>query len=403
MTNEIGNSDNPRNGAAEIRPIPRALILAGVAIAALLVVGIAAGIYQRAEARNILAAQTEKDSALPVHVLKPGISNTSQELALPGNTQAFSDTAVYARTNGYLEHWYVDIGAHVTRGQILAEIETPEVDRELEQARADMKNAQASESIAQITATRWQNMLQKNAVSKQETDQAISDLASRRAAVESMQANVHRLEQLQSFEKVYAPFSGVITARSTDIGALINAGSSAEPKELFHIAAASQLRVYVAVPESDVSVARSGAKAYLTLDEYPGLRVEGTIARDADAIDSASRTLNVEVDVDNAQQKLRPGAYVTVHFKRPLASKNESAPILLPSNALLFRAEGPCVGIVRNGQALLRPITIGRDFGASIEVTQGLSNNDLVILRPSDSLSNGVSVKVVSMEDGRAK
>ncbi len=222
---------------------------------------------------------------------------------------------IYARSNGYLKHWYVDIGTHVTQGQLLADIETPEIDQQLEQARADLKNAQANEQLAAVTATRWQNLLKTNSVSQQETDQAVSDLAAKQAAVDSMTANVHRLEQLQSFEKIYAPFSGVITARNTDIGALINAGAGGTPQELFHMAAVNRLRVFVAVPEVDAATAQNGAKATLTLDEFPGEVFQGIIVRNSDSIDLASRTLNVEVDVDNPAGRIKAGAYAFVHLE----------------------------------------------------------------------------------------
>jgi RND family efflux transporter MFP subunit len=324
--------------------------------------------------------------------VQPTSNTAGKEIVLPGNTQPFNDTPIYARTNGYLKRWYVDIGAHVAQGQLLADIDTPEVDQQLEQARADLKNAQANEQLAQITAARWQNLLKTNSVSKQETDQAVSDLSARQATVDSMAANVHRLEQLQSFEKVYAPFAGVITARNTDIGALINAGAGGVPQELFHMAAVNRLRVYVAVPEVDSLAAQNGARATLTLDEFPGETFQGTIVRNSDSIDLASRTLNVEVDVDNAQGRIRTGAYVFVHLKVPEHSSAQS--ITIPANTLLFRSEGLRVGVVRNGRAELVPITIGRDYGATVEVVTGLQPTDQVIVNPSDSLTSGAPVQV---------
>ncbi len=337
-------------------------------------------------------SSTEQAAVPTVSVIQPASNTAGKEVVLPGNTQPFNDTPIYARTNGYLKRWYVDIGAHVTQGQLLAEIETPEVDQQLEQARADLKNAQANAQLAQITAARWQNLLKTNSVSKQETDQAVSDLSARQATVDSMAANVHRLEQLQSFEKVYAPFAGVITARNTDIGALINAGAGGVPQELFHMAAVNRLRVYVAVPEVDSLAAQTGAKATLTLDEFPGETFQGTIVRNSDSIDPASRTLNVEVDVDNAKGRIRTGAYVFVHLKDPEHSSAQS--ITIPANTLLFRSEGLRVGVVRNGRAELVPITIGRDYGATVEVVTGLHPTDQVIVNPSDSLTSGTPVQV---------
>jgi RND family efflux transporter MFP subunit len=362
--------------------------------AAVLVLGfiIYSGIHERAQAESRLGASTEQAAVPTVSVVRPVSTTAGKEVVLPGNTQPFNDTPIYARTNGYLKRWYVDIGAHVTKGQLLAEIDTPEVDQQLEQARADLKNAQANEQLAQITAARWQNLLKTNSVSKQETDQAVSDLSARQATVDSMAANVHRLEQLQSFEKVYAPFAGVITARNTDIGALINAGAGGVPQELFHMAAVSRLRVYVAVPEVDSLAAQTGARATLTLDEFPGETFQGTIVRNSDSIDSASRTLNVEVDVDNAQGRIRTGAYVFVHLKVPEHTSAQS--LTIPANTLLFRSEGLRVGVVRNGRAELVPITIGRDYGATVEVVTGLQPTDQVIVNPSDSLSGGTPVQV---------
>ena len=365
----------------------------GVA-AAVLVLGfiIYSGIHERAQAESRLGASTEQSAVPTVSVIQPASNTAGKEVVLPGNTQPFNDTPIYARTNGYLKRWYVDIGTHVVQGQLLAEIETPEVDQQLEQARADLKNAQANAQLAQITAARWQNLLKTNSVSKQETDQAVSDLSARQATVDSMAANVHRLEQLQSFEKVYAPFAGVITARNTDIGALINAGAGGVPQELFHMAAVNRLRVYVAVPEVDSLAAQTGARATLTLDEFPGETFQGTIVRNSDSIDPASRTLNVEVDVDNAQGRIRTGAYVFVHLKVPEHSSAQS--ITIPANTLLFRSEGLRVGVVRNGRAELVPITIGRDYGATVEVVTGLQPADQVIVNPSDSLTSGTPVQV---------
>jgi RND family efflux transporter MFP subunit len=394
------NSDKnqPRKEGAS-----RTLKMVAIGGALLLLAGVAFGMYQRSAQGKTLATETEQNAALPVHVLRPGPDGNAQEISLPGNTQGFNDTPIYARTNGYIRRWYVDIGAQVKSGQLLAEIATPEVDHELEQARADLKTAKVNADMAQITATRWQKMLEKNAVSRQETDQAVSDMSARHAAVESMQANVQRLEQLQSFEKVYAPFSGVITARNVDIGTLIASGPTGEPKELFHVAAADRIRVYVSVPEAQVGFIQPETRVYLTLDEYPGQHIEGSIARDAHAIDQASRTLNVEVDVNNADKKLRPGAYVFAHFENPKHTTQQKKSLMVPANALLFRAEGPTVGIAQNGKAELRSVVIGHDFGSMLEILQGIAPDDLVILHPSDSLTNGTSIRVVSVEDGRTK
>jgi RND family efflux transporter MFP subunit len=388
---------------------PQGWALAALVCAAIVLgIVIYSGIHERAHAETALGVSTEQAAVPAVNVVHPVAGAAVQEIVLPGNTQPFNDTPIYARTNGYLKRWYVDIGAHVRQGQLLAEIDTPEVDQQLEQARADLKNAQANEQLAQITATRWQNLLKTNSVSRQETDQAVSDLSARQATVESMTANVHRLEQLQSFERVYAPFSGVITARNTDIGALINAGAGsagtgAAPQELFHMAAVNKLRVYVAVPEVDSLAAQTGAKAALTLDEYPGETFEGTIVRNDDAIDSASRTLNVEVDVDNSRGLIKTGAYVFVHLKLPRTGNASAQALTIPANTLLFRAEGLRVGVVRKGRAQLVPITIGRDFGSTVEVIAGLQAADQVIVNPSDSLTTGSPVQVTAAQAGGTK
>jgi RND family efflux transporter MFP subunit len=311
-------------------------------------------------------------------------------VVLPGSTQAFLDSPIYARTSGYLKRWYFDIGARVKQGDLLAEIETPEIDQQLRQARADLDTAKANQDLAQTTADRWQFLLKSGSVSKQETDQAVSNLRAQKAAVESNSANVQRLEDLQSFEKVYAPFDGVITARTTDVGYLINAGAGTPAQELFHMASIAKLRLFVAVPEVYSRAARNGAKAALTLDEFPGQTFTGTLVRNSNSIDPASRTLNTEVDVDNPTGRLLPGAYVSVHLKLPEVVRS----VTVPANTLLFRSEGLRVGVARNGQAVLVPIIIGRDFGSTVEVVSGLDRSESVILNPTDSLITGAPVRI---------
>jgi RND family efflux transporter MFP subunit len=376
-----------------------------VAVAAALLLGVViySGIHQRALAQRRLGITTEQAAITTVNVVRPKPQASSEDIVLPGYTQAFSDTPIYARTNGYLKRWYFDIGTQVERGQLLAEIDTPEIDQQLGQARAELKTAQANEQLAAITAARWQNLLKTNSVSKQETDQAVSDLSAKQATVDSMTANVHRLEQLQSFEKLYAPFSGVITARNTDIGALINAGAGGQPQELFHMAAVNKLRVYIALPEVDVKAAQNGARASLTLDEFPGQTFEGVIVRNSDSINLASRTLNVEVDLNNPGDRIKTGAYVFVHVKPPDNRPRTAESLDIPANTLLFRSEGLRVGVVRNNQAQLIPITIGRDYGSSVEVLAGLNPTDQVIVNPSDSLTTGTAVQVNAENQAGAK
>ena len=370
----------------------RHFLIAVLAAAAALVFAsqIYSGIRSRVQDAARLQHTTEQSAVLAVDVTHPLSAAPTQEVVLPGSTQAFVDSPIYARTSGYLKHWYFDIGARVKQGDLLADIETPEIDQQLHQARADLDTAQANRDLAQTTSDRWQFLQQSGSVSKQETDQAISNLRAQKAAVESNSANVHRLEDLQSFEKVYAPFDGVITVRSTDIGALINAGAGTPAQELFHMTSIDKLRLFVAVPEVYSRAAQSGAKASLTLDEFPGEKFTGTLVRNSNSIDPASRTLNTEVDVDNPTGRLLPGAYVSVHLKLPEVVRT----VTIPANALLFRSEGLRVGVVRNGQAVLVPIIIGRDFGGTVEVVSGLDRAASVILNPSDSLITGTPVRV---------
>jgi len=374
----------------------RTAVLAAAAALAALAFLIYSGIHSRAAAESRLKQRTEEAAIPTVSVVFPREGAPTQEIVLPGNTQAFSDAPIYARTSGYLKRWYFDIGAHVQKGQLLAEIETPEVDQQLQQARADLHTSQANLNIAKITAARWQDLVSTGSVSQQETDQAVSNLSAVTAAAESSAANVRRLEQLQAFERVYAPFDGIITARNTDIGALIDAGASAQPRELFHIAAIRKLRLYVAVPEVYSRAARSGAPATLTLDEFPGQTFHGTLVRNANSIDVASRTLLVEVDVDNPTGQLLPGAYVFVHLKLP----DETRSVTVPSNTLIFRKEGLQVGLVRNDKTELVPVKIGRDYGSSVEIVSGLQPTDAVIVDPSDSLVAGMPVRLSNKAAG---
>jgi RND family efflux transporter MFP subunit len=365
----------------------------GMAVVAVIVAGVVVfGILARHSSERTLAKETAASAIPSVNVVYPSPSTLSSEIALPGNTQAFTDAPIYSRTSGYLKSWYFDIGAHVRKGQLMAQIETPEVDEQLQVAQADLKSAQANLDLANTTSTRYQNLLKTNSVSKQETDVAMSDAAAKKAAVDASMANVRRLEQLQSFEKVYAPFDGIVTARNTDIGRLISAGQNTTPQELFHLAAIGKLRVYVAVPEGYSADIKDGGKASLTLDEYPGRSFEGTITRNSNAIDQSTRTLNVEVDVDNPKGELLPGAYVFVHFKVP----EHAANLMIPSNTLLFRSEGLRVGVVRDGRVQLVPVKIGRDAGAMVEISSGLTANDAVILDPSDSLASGQEVQIAN-------
>jgi len=351
------------------------------------------GIHARVEAASELKRETDQSAVSTVSVIHPKASGETEEIVLPGNIQAFTDTPIYARTNGYLKSWKVDIGARVQTGQLLAEIETPEVDQQLSQARADVATAEANLALAQSTATRYETLLKSDSVSKQETDEKTGDLSAKKAIVDSARYNVKRLEQTQGFQKVYAPFDGVITARNTDIGALINAGSSATSsngKELFHESATDTLRVFVSVPQMYARAARVGSTADLTFNELPGRKFRGRLARTADAIDTASRTLLTEVDVDNAKGELLAGAYVSVHIKLP----GKAQTVTIPVNTLIFRSEGLRVALVREGKAQLTPFIMGRDFGSQVEVLGGITADDAVIVNPSDSLTSGTAVTV---------
>ncbi len=379
------------------RGFSRGLWITLAILVTILAVIVVAGILSRASAEHTLTQSTDASAILTVAVTHPTAARLTPEIALPGNTQAFTDTPIYSRTNGYLKHWYFDIGAHVRKGQLMATIETPEVDQQLQVAQAQLKSAQANLGLANTTAARYQNLLKLDSVSKQETDQATSGALAQSAGVDAAEAGVRRLQQLQSFENVYAPFDGIVTARNTDIGALIDAGSSgAAPKELFHMAAIGEIRVYVAVPEIYATDLAAGAKAYLTLDEFPGQNFEGTIARNSNAIDPVSRTLNVEVDVSNPSGKLLPGAYVFVHFK----TSQHANSFTIPSNTLLFRSEGLRVGVVRNGRVQLIPVTITHDAGAVVEIQSSLNASDQIILDPSDSLAEGQEVHVAQAKTG---
>jgi len=386
---------DPEHALPPPQRIPASLRIAAIIIVIIVIAGVIFRFLGRTADSHSLQTATARDAVATVRVITPSVSRGSSEIALPGNTQAFDDTPIYARTSGYLKQWFVDIGQHVAKGQLMATIETPELDEQLEVARADLKSSQADLNLADTTSTRYQNLLKLNSVSQQETDVAVSGAAAKRAAVEAAQANVRRLAQLQSFEKIYAPYSGIVTQRNTDIGDLINSGSSSTnntAKELFRIASVNELRVFVAVPEVDSPDVHNGDTATLTLDEYPGQTFTGIVTRNSGSIDSGSRTLNVEVDVDNRNGKLLPGAYVFVHFKIPMQSRQLS----IPSNTLIFRSQGMQVGIVRDGHVHLQPVTIGKDDGKSVEIATGLSPNDQVILDPSDSIAENQPVHIAN-------
>ena len=391
---QVGKGSPPSRSRSR-RPI---IISGAILLSAGFVFLIYSGIHSRVDAEKGLETAVKLTSTAVVNVLHPTRGADGQEIELPGNTQAFTDAPIYARTSGYLKQWYFDIGAQVKRGQLLAEIETPELDEQLEQAENQVKTAEANLQLAQVTADRWVYLEKSSVVSKQERDQAVSDLNAKRATADSAKANVARLQKLQEFEHVYAPFDGVITARNTDLGDLIQ-GDNTAPKELFHLAAVGKLRVYISVPEVYATAIKSGETVTLTLDAFPGEKFTGTLVRDSNSIDLTSRTLRVEVDVDNPTGRLLPGGYAFVHLKLPSAA----GAVVVPTNTLLFRAEGLRVAVVRDGQTKLVPITIGHDYGSTVEVLSGLKPDDSAILDPSDSIMDGSPVKIAEPAKAEGK
>jgi RND family efflux transporter MFP subunit len=345
---------------------------------------------ERVTASERLTHTTLEAAVASVSVIHPEPGAPNREILLPGYTQAFTDTPIYARTSGYLKDWHFDIGAHVRKGDLLAQIDTPEIDQQLRQARADLATARANLHLADITAKRNEELLKTRSVSTQDRDNANGALAAKKAIVESNEGNVARLEQLQSYEKVYAPFDGIITSRNTDVGALINADANSPSKELFHLTSSDKLRIYVSVPEPYAGAAQPGTTASLTLDEFPGESFHGTLVRTANAIDLSSRTLLAEVDVDNPDGRLLPGAYTFVHLSLPATLHS----VTVPANTLLFRKEGLQTALVRNGHTQLVPVAIGRDYGDKVEILSGLEPSDEVILSPSDSLISGAAVRI---------
>lgn len=365
--------------------------LALVVVALLLIAGAAIAFVIRLGERRALAKETEVLAVPSVIVVQAKPEPPQQELILPSTLQAFTESPIYARTNGYLARWYKDIGSRVEKGQLLADIDTPEIDQELLQARAARDQAEAQLSLAKSSAERWETLRKMDAVAQQETDERSSGYTQGQAALASAAANVRRLQQLESFKHIYAPFSGTITKRNTDIGALINAGNSGMNQELFVIALISPIRIYVDVPEIYAPSVRAGLNATIELPSFPGQPFSGKVVRTADSIDPATRTLRTEIDVPNRDGKLFPGSYAQVHFSVNVTTVRMS----LPVNALLFRAEGPRAAVVGgDGKVHLKPVTIGRDYGTDVEILGGLNPSESIILNPSDSLEEGQTVRV---------
>jgi RND family efflux transporter MFP subunit len=386
METPMNSSDH--NASSESRAKHMVVLAACFVVCFALLIGY--GIYARRHDAAVLARETTASAVLRVRTVQPKIGAPNEDLVLPGNVQAFNETPIYARTNGYLKRWYVDIGAHVKAGQLLAVIESPEVDQQLRQARAQLATAQADSRLARTTAERWRNLRKTDSVSPQESEEKTGSMEAKLAAEEAERANVLRLEQLQGFEKVYAPFSGVITARNVDIGDLINAGSTGTAKEMFHLAAEQQVRVFFEVPQLNAHAATPGTEVTLTLPEAPGQKIAARITRTADAIDPVTRTLRVEVDLPNTAGQFAPGEYVQAHLK--LATPSNA--LIVPVNGVLFRSEGITAAVVLGDRVELRPITIGHDFGDALEVTSGLAANDRIVINPPDSLVSGQKVQL---------
>ena len=367
-------------------------------VAVLIVVG-AVLLIERRTQYQALANETEEAAIPTVAITHPGVESGEEDLVLPGTLQAYVESPIYARTNGYLKKWYHDIGSSVKKGDLLADIDTPEVDQQLDQARADLNTSKANVQLSEITAARYSELLKTDGVSKQEVDNALGDLAAKRAMVQSSEANVRRLEDLESFKRIYAPFGGVLTQRNVDIGMLINAGNGGTSQQLFYLAQTDPIRVYVNVPEAYAPSIHAGLGAYLELTQYPGQKFQGKVVRTANAIDLSTRTLLTEVDVPNASGQLLPGGYAQVH----LGVKVKGQRLQVPANALLFRSEGlRAVVVDANHHAHLQTLAIGRDYGVTLEVLNGLKADDWIVLNPADSLIDGQAVHVKEVRNPMA-
>jgi RND family efflux transporter MFP subunit len=361
----------------------------------LLIVAVALGAWgeiSRVMARTALGKETAEDAVPTVVTVSANRTELGEDLVLPGTVQAFVEAPIYSRTSGYLKAWYTDIGTQVKKGQLLAEVETPEVDQQLSQALADLETARANAALSASTNKRWQGLLSTESVSRQDADEKAGDAAAKKAAVDSAAANVARLRDLESFKRVLAPFDGVVTARNTDIGALINAGQSAG-SELFKVADTHKLRIYVQVPEAYASAAKPGLEAELRFTEQANKTYTAQTVRTSNALDPTLRTLQVELQLDNANREIFPGAYAEVHFK--LAGNAES--LRLPANTVLFRAAGLQVATIDGTKHVkLKSIVQGRDFGSTIEILSGIEANDLVVVNPPDSITDGETVRIAA-------
>ncbi|MGA2644190.1 MAG: efflux RND transporter periplasmic adaptor subunit [Candidatus Sulfotelmatobacter sp.] len=383
----------------ELPPAPprKALTIVGAMLLVLLLAG-GLTLLVRVSHERALAKETEIETVPTVAVIHPLPEKPDEDLVLPGSLLAYEESPIYARTSGYLVRWYKDIGSRVNKGELLAKIDTPEVDQELNQTRAARQQIVAQMELAKITADRWENLRKTDSVSAQEADQYSSGYKQSQANLAAADANVRRLEQLEGFKDVYAPFSGVLTRRNVDPGALINAGAQAAGRELFDLARVDPLRVYTSVPQAYAPFIKVGAKTYVTLQEYPGQKFVATVARTAEAIDTATRTLLTEVDVPNQDGRLLPGSFGEVHF----AVGSNVDKVTVPVNTMLFRAQGAQVAVVGpDNKVQLRPINIGRDYGTTLEILGGVSPMDQIVVNPADSLEQGQQVNVAQPSPDR--
>lgn len=378
------------HGEQSPKPDNRSLFVVFFVIVAALGIAGAILLFVRRGEYQTLAKNTETLAVPTVAIIHPIPEPGDEKLVLPGTMQAYVESPIYARTNGYLKKWYFDIGSRVKKGDLLVDIDTPEIDQELSQARADLNTSRANENLSQITATRYTELLKTDGVSKQEVDNATGDLEAKRAIVQSGQANVRRLEELESFKHIYAPFGGVITRRNVDIGTLINAGNGGASQQLFFLAQTDPIRVFINVPEAYASSIKPGIGAYLELTQFPGQKFQGKVVRTSESIDIATRSLLTEVDVPNKSGVLLPGGFAQVH----LEVKAVGQPLQVPVNALLFRQEGLRAVVIADGHTRLQRITVGRDYGNTLEVVDGLKPDDWIVLNPPDSLEDNQKVNV---------
>jgi RND family efflux transporter MFP subunit len=392
--------DHSRHQPPTIQPPPdmppasprKALMIVAVVIAILVIAG-AFTLLGHASHERALASETERETVPTVAVVHPLAEKPEEDLVLHGTLQAYAESPIYARTNGYLVRWYKDIGSRVKEGELLATIDTPEIDQELNQSKAARQQIVAQMDLAKISADRWENLRKTDSVSAQEADTQMSGYKQAQANLAASDANVKRLEQLEGFKRVYAPFSGVLTKRNVDPGALINAGAGAAGRELFDVARVDPLRVYASVPQAYMPFIKVGSSTTVTLQEYPGQKFLGKVARTAESIDPNTRTLLTEVDVPNKDQKLLPGSFGEVHF----AVGSNVDKVTVPVNAMLFRSQGAQLAVIgSDNKVQLRPINIGKDYGASLEILGGVSIHDQIVINPPDSLENGQQVNVAA-------